>query len=1569
VVARFNDFRSDATAGEFTATIDWGDGTISSGTVSLDPTLNNPDKLDPVFDVTGTHTFDKPGAYPILVTVTDSRGLNPQSNIDLSHALNSQAEGSIAVNPTNPKQLFAVSVDGSGVARTSSGGGGLFSAISMDGGATWVSQELFVTSDGSVAQPPAALGDPRAVFDQFGNLFLTYVDSTSKVAVVALSTDGGRSFRRVGAAVDAIAIDQPAIAVGPDTSGGGSMVWVSFERDAGAGHPSTIAIMGARVGGKLGPNDRVTFTQPVQVAKAAALASEDTSHDFMGLAVGPNGEVVITFKQPALVSGPSAIFAVSDPNGISGIGTFLSATPVQIATVNLGGGVGSAQVPADARGVGGETDLVWDRTRGDNGRLYLVYTDSVTVAAPNTVDTNIFLRFSNDGGATWSAPIQVNNDPPGASQFLPSLALDPTSGDIGVGWYDTRIDSANNILTQYFVAVSNDGGRTFASNLPVSVGSSNAKAVASTTAPGGFDFGDYSGIAFLNGQLHPVWADNSAALLGNPAPLSGAFRQDMDLATATVGVVDVRGAQLTVTPVAVNGTEATVFRGTVATFTSADPTLFSTDFTATIDWGDGSGGPVAADTILPTATPNTYSIIGTHTYLHAGAYPITVTVTDTRDNITANSVENVSERQLDQSETTVAINPKDASQIFIASNDEAGIGLADAGTGGGLFTAISTDGGANWLPRIIGNGTDGLPASSSDPKAVFDDLGNLFLTYLDAESNVVVAVSSDGGRTFAVSGTFAGSQGGATDQPSITTGPGQGGTGEAVWVTYVDSDTLQIVAAGAPVARLGEVGHFVGEMVAGQDQSGAERNFGDVSVGPKGQVLVTWQEPSTDSGPSQLFVGLDPDGLGPKAFGAPIVAASINVGGFTPIDPQANRLVAAEANLAWDRSSGPYAGRVYLAYMDASFQGNSQTNIFVRSSDDNGATWSAPVQVNPTSDAGSQFLPGIALDESSGALAIGWYSASGDPNGVKSQFELAASIDGGASFSPMAVASLGASDASDPKLDDAGQSNQFGDYTGIAFAGGILATAWTDNSAELPSIPDRPNFDIAAARLGIAQIADAPLTNGDALDVSPQEGENFTKKVASFKDSDPNATDASIYSVSIDWGDHSKSTSADGSITVTANSAGGFDVTANHVYNEEGSFDAVITVRDRAGAKIKITNTIEVDDGKLTGAGVDFKPLEGQAFRGVVGTFTDEDPDGAVPDYTALIDWGDGTVTDGVITTAGSASLAFDPLSGTIYAIGNFFDKLHPGLPNDPNNPGNPDNGTPYLFTASAFQSGGPIFHPVMKLGSGFNGGLAFLQNSSPAAGINDAELFAIRNDDAGTSSLYRIDLQTFTADDTTVPGGGTLAHLFDIGHGFTGGLAIDATNGGLYAIARDDAGSSALYRIDAAGAVTAQAALGNKIFSGLTYNGAGFTAIGSDLDGLSSLYRITPSGNASLELPLGQGFSGGLAFVPNPFTAEYFAIQGGPTGRRHSSTSSPKSDPWLHRELLASSSPTASTFSEGRTATRRRTTSRSAFSSRTMAAVPSPPPAARPSSSHPRWCSAPLRSPTAFSPAFRPDR
>src|SRR5262249_55976102 len=50
VVATFTTTNSTATAGTFTATINWGDGSPSTGTITADPNGG--------FDVTGTHTYN-----------------------------------------------------------------------------------------------------------------------------------------------------------------------------------------------------------------------------------------------------------------------------------------------------------------------------------------------------------------------------------------------------------------------------------------------------------------------------------------------------------------------------------------------------------------------------------------------------------------------------------------------------------------------------------------------------------------------------------------------------------------------------------------------------------------------------------------------------------------------------------------------------------------------------------------------------------------------------------------------------------------------------------------------------------------------------------------------------------------------------------------------------------------------------------------------------------------------------------------------------------------------------------------------------------------------------------------------------------------------------------------------------------------------------------------------------------------------------------------------------------------------------------------------------------------------
>src|SRR5262249_32929006 len=158
------------------------------------------------------------------------------------------------------------------------------------------------------------------------------------------------------------------------------------------------------------------------------------------------------------------------------------------------------------------------------------------------------------------------------------------------------------------------------------------------------------------------------------------------------------------------------------------------------------------------------------------------------------------------------------------------------------------------------------------------------------------------------------------------------GTG-SVWISYSDSAGT-ISARGARVTGLGTVGTFANAQAAPGSGDG---DFGNIAVGPNGQVLVTYQNANSGSGPDTVYVNRDANGLGSGGFGPRVAATSTNVGGFHPLsaEPSTNG-IDAEANLAWDRSGGPHNGRVYLVYTDAPSVTSNDTNIFVRFSDNNG---------------------------------------------------------------------------------------------------------------------------------------------------------------------------------------------------------------------------------------------------------------------------------------------------------------------------------------------------------------------------------------------------------------------------------------------------------------------------------------------------------------------------------------------------------------------------------------------------------------------------------------------------------
>ncbi len=88
--------------------------------------------------------------------------------------------------------------------------------------------------------------------------------------------------------------------------------------------------------------------------------------------------------------------------------------------------------------------------------------------------------------------------------------------------------------------------------------------------------------------------------------------------------VKVQDAPLSATGVPVSATPGVAFSATVATFIDADPVGVASDYTATIDWGDGA---TTAGTI-GSAAGGGFTVTGAHTYASVGVYPTSVTIAD-----------------------------------------------------------------------------------------------------------------------------------------------------------------------------------------------------------------------------------------------------------------------------------------------------------------------------------------------------------------------------------------------------------------------------------------------------------------------------------------------------------------------------------------------------------------------------------------------------------------------------------------------------------------------------------------------------------------------------------------------------------------------------------------------------------------------------------------------------------------------------------------------------------------------------------------------------------------------------
>jgi hypothetical protein len=154
--------------------------------------------------------------------------------------------------------------------------------------------------------------------------------------------------------------------------------------------------------------------------------------------------------------------------------------------------------------------------------------------------------------------------------------------------------------------------------------------------------------------------------------------------------------------------------------------------------------------------------------------------------------------------------------------------------------------------------------------------------------------------------------------------------------------------------------------------------------------------------------------------------------------------------------------------------------------------------------------------------------------------------------------------------------------------------------------------------------------------LQPVEGQQFTQVVSGANGS-INGTPT------INWGDNTSSAG-------TPDSTSGRDVTGTHTYAEEGIYHGSLVWSNSDGSPTTVPFDVRVTDATLTVNPSSVGANAGEAFSGLVATFTDADPKGTASDYSATINWGDGTTSPG--TVSGSGQFA---VNGThTYAAGGF---------------------------------------------------------------------------------------------------------------------------------------------------------------------------------------------------------------------------------------------------------------------------------------------------------------------------
>jgi hypothetical protein len=380
-------------------------------------------------------------------------------------------EPSIAINPSDPRQVAAAYQDPAHI------------AYSGDAGKNWKIAENTASKNYRIS------GDVSVTYGKQGHTFLCYIafdklgttnywghGATRNGIFVRRSLDGGQTWEAdeytVASQLSQPGIpfeDKPYIVADVTTSRYAGTLYVGWTRWTIADSQMLLS---------RSTDDGKTWSAPIEIDNHRGLPRDDNgaNEGFSGV-VGPDGTLYAVWSD-----GNHIVMTASRDGGRS----FTKTRDI----------INTAPIMFDVQGTERSNGFpVIDMDR-KSGRLYVVWSDY------RNGGVDVFSSTSTDHGRSWAPSVKVNSDAlhNGADHFFQWMAVDQGNGVPNVLFYDRRGDPQDREAT-IVLARSTDAGISF----------QNYSWTKVPFDPDGIFLGDYTGIAAQGGRVYGVWTEKPDA--------------------------------------------------------------------------------------------------------------------------------------------------------------------------------------------------------------------------------------------------------------------------------------------------------------------------------------------------------------------------------------------------------------------------------------------------------------------------------------------------------------------------------------------------------------------------------------------------------------------------------------------------------------------------------------------------------------------------------------------------------------------------------------------------------------------------------------------------------------------------------------------------------------------------------------------------------------------------------------------------------------------------------------------------------------------------------------------------